>query len=65
MSMRPTLSQFLILGPTCNTPLFERLQKEGRLLDVPYPHYDGFHLMFQHPNISKEEMERLILEVYD
>ena len=65
MSMRPTLSQFLILGPTCNTPLFERLQKEGRLLEVPYPHYDGFHLMFQHPNISKEEMERLILEVYD
>ena len=65
MSMRPTLSQFLILGPTCNTPLFERLQKDGRLLDVPYPHYDGFHLMFQHPNISKEEMEQLILEVYD
>jgi anti-anti-sigma regulatory factor len=65
MSMKPTLSQFLIMGPTCNTPLFERLQKEGRLLDVPYPHYDGFHLMFSHPNISKEKMEQLILEVYD
>ncbi len=64
MSMRPTLSQFLILGPTCNTPLFERLQNEGRLLDVPYRHYDGFHLMFRHPNISKEKMEELILEVY-
>ena len=65
MSMKPTLSQFLIMGPTCNTPLFERLQKEGRLLDVPYPHYDGFHLMFSHPNISKEKMEQLILEVYE
>jgi len=64
MSMRPTLSQFLILGPTCNTPLFERLQNEGRLLDVPYRHYDGFHLLFQHPNISKEKMEELILAVY-
>ena len=65
MSMKPTLSQFLILGPTCNTPLFERLQSEGRLLDVPYPHYDGFHLLFRHPHISKEEMEQLILDVYD
>jgi len=65
MSMEPTLSQFLILGPTCNTPLFERLQKEGRLLDVPYPHYDGFHLLFRHPHISKEEMEQLILDVYE
>jgi haloalkane dehalogenase len=65
MSMKPTLSQFLILGPTCNTPLFERLQNEGRLLDVPYPHYDGFHLMFRHPHISKEQMEQLILDVYD
>ena len=65
ISMKPTLSQFLILGPTCNTPLFERLQKENRLLDVPYPHYDGFHLMFSHPNISKVKMEQLILEVYD
>ena len=65
MSMKPTLNQFLILGPTCNTPLFERLQKENRLLNVPYPHYDGFHLMFSHPNISKEKMEQLILEVYD
>ena len=65
MSMKPTLSQFLILGPTCNTPLFERLQSEGRLLDVPYRHYDGFHLMFRHPHISKEKMEQLILDVYD
>jgi haloalkane dehalogenase len=64
MSMRPTLSQFLILGPTCNTPLFERLQKEDRLLDVPYRHYDGFHLMFQHPHITKEKMEELIQAVY-
>jgi radical SAM superfamily enzyme YgiQ (UPF0313 family)/anti-anti-sigma regulatory factor len=64
VSMKPTLSQFLILGPTCNTPLFERLQSEGRLLDVPYRHYDGFHLMFRHPHISKDKMEELILEVY-
>ena len=65
MSMKPTLSQFLIMGPTCNTPLFERLQKEGRLLDVPYPHYDGFHLLFRHPHITKEQMEQLIIKVYE
>jgi anti-anti-sigma regulatory factor len=65
MSLNPSLSQFLILSPACQTPLFDRLKKEGRLLDVPHTHWDGFHLVFDHPYISKEEMEQLILEVYD
>ncbi len=65
MSLEPTLSQFLILSLACNTPLFERLKKEGRLLDVPYPHYDGFHLVFRHPHIGKEKMEQLLIDIYD
>jgi len=65
ISLRPSLSQFLILSAACSTPLFERLKKEGRLLDVPHTHWDGFHLVFDHPQISKQEIERLILEVYD
>jgi haloalkane dehalogenase len=65
MGLNPTLSQFLILSAACNTPLFERLKREDRLLDVPYKHYDGFHLIFEHPHISKQKMEQLILEVYD
>jgi haloalkane dehalogenase len=65
ISLNPSLSQFLILTPACSTPLFDRLGREGRLLDMPYKHWDGFHLVFDHPHISKQRMEDLILEVYD
>jgi anti-anti-sigma regulatory factor len=39
--------------------------QEGRLLDIPHKHWDGFHLAFDHPHIGKEKMEQLILEFYD
>ncbi len=65
VSLKPSLTQFLILTPACSTPLFERLGNEGRLLDVPHTQWDGFHLVFDHPSISKPEMEQLILDAYD
>lgn len=65
VSLNPSLTQFLILTPACSTPLFERLMQEGRLLDIPHKHWDGFHLAFEHPHICKEKMEELILEFYD
>ena len=65
ISLNPSLTQFLILTPACSTPLFDRLRREGRLLDVPHKHWDGFHLVFDHPHIKKHTMEQLILEFYD
>ena len=65
VSLKPSLSQFLIMTPACSTPFFERLQAKDRLLDVPHREWDGFHLTFKHPNISKPVMEQLILDVYD
>ena len=65
VSLKPSLSQVLIMTPACSTPLFDRLKREGRMLDVPYRHWDGFHLTFTHPHIGKPEMEQLILDVYD
>ena len=65
ISLNPSLTQFLILTPACTTPLYQRLGKEGRLLDVPNTHWDGFHLVFDHPHISKPKMEQLVLNFYD
>ena len=59
MSIRPTMSQFLIYGPAFGTPLNERMREEGRLLpsvDDPAKH-DGFNLVFRHPNIGVDEMQ--------
>jgi hypothetical protein len=45
--------------------LFDRLRLEGRLLDIPHKHWDGFHLAFDHPHIEKSLMEQLILKFYE
>lgn len=66
ISLRPSLSQFLIMTPACSTPFFERLRDQGRLIaDVPHREWDGFHLTFTHPNISKPDMEQALLDMYD
>jgi haloalkane dehalogenase len=65
VSLNPSLSQILILTPACGTPLFDRFNEAGRLLETPKKQWDGFHLVFDHPSISKPAMEKLILEFYD
>lgn len=66
MALNPTLTQFLIYGPTPGTPLGERTEKEGRWL----PRYandererwrrsDGFAALTTHPHMSPDEMESM------
>lgn len=64
VSLNPSLSQIVILTPTCSTPLFDRYKDKGRLLDIAPKNWDGFHLTFKHPHISKEKMESLLLDFY-
>ncbi|NLW30152.1 MAG: hypothetical protein GXY77_01700 [Fibrobacter sp.] len=65
VSLKPSLSQTLILTPACSTPLFDRLNKENKMLDIPNKYWDGFHLAFKHPHISKSKIESLVLEFYE
>ena len=67
MSLRPTMSQFLIYGPAYETPLFDRMNKEGRLLESlrsDHSKHDGFALTFKHPHIGVDEMEALQRQLY-
>jgi radical SAM superfamily enzyme YgiQ (UPF0313 family) len=60
ISLRPTLSQFLIYSPCPTTPLWKRLEGEGRLIkDYPLEDRDGFHLLFRHENFSAVEIEQI------
>jgi len=65
LSLKPTLSQYMLLSPCPRTPLHEKLQAEGRLLSVPYQYYDGFHLLFRHPHYSPEELEKLLQRLFE
>ena len=65
ISLRPTLSQFLISTPSRGTPLYAQLEKEGRLFnDAPNKNADGFNLIFDHPNFTPERLSKLQMLFY-
>ena len=60
LSLEPTLSQFLVYTPIPGTPLYECLDKEGRILkDVPWYKIDGFMPNFKHKHIDTEKIREL------
>lgn len=62
MTLRPSMTQYLIYGPTYGTPSYRRLKKEGRLIPevlADTSKLDGFSLGFKHPHIGREEMEAI------
>ena len=58
-SLKPAFSQLMIYSPCPKTPLYDKMQSEGILLNVPYKYVDGFHALFQHPNFSKDRLEEI------
>ncbi len=48
---------FHILTPYPNTPLFRRLEAEGRILHQDWSRYDTAHCVFQPRGMSPEELE--------
>jgi hypothetical protein len=60
LSLEPSLSQFLMYTPIPGTPLYECLNKEGRILkDLPLHKIDGFTLGFKHKYIDGDNMKKL------
>lgn len=51
------LPRFAMLTPFPGTPLYERLDAEGRILTRDWELYDGQHPVFQPKNISVEELQ--------
>ncbi len=64
-SLRPTMTQFTINTPFCGTSLEDNIKSQGGLLNNSWREYDSYHLLFKHPQISKEEIEKVVLDAYD
>jgi len=65
IAQKPTLSQFLIYGPTPGTPFYDRIMKEKRLREDMvedreyYFHQStGFDAMVTHPTLSPQELRQ-------
>jgi radical SAM superfamily enzyme YgiQ (UPF0313 family) len=51
-----------IMTPFPGTEVFHKAEREGLLADRNWEHYTGANLVWKHPTLEKEEMERLYLE---
>jgi radical SAM superfamily enzyme YgiQ (UPF0313 family) len=49
--------QLTVLTPFPGTPLFHRLQREGRIHDRNWEHYDLGHVTFRPKNMTVPELE--------
>lgn len=57
-------AQFFALVPPPGTRLYERLDREGRIFDRDWSHYDGHFVVFRPRNMSPWELQGLILWAY-
>jgi len=46
------------LTPFPGTPLFEKMDKEGRIIDKDWSHYDFFHVVYEPKNMSRETLHK-------
>ena len=59
-SLKLDLTQICVLTPLPRTKLWEEVAGRYGISDLDYHHFDGKHLVWNHPNLSPEEMEDLL-----
>ena len=58
------LARFAILTPVPNSPLFNRLETEGRLLTKDWSKYNQHLAVFQPKNMTPERLEEIYRKVW-
>jgi radical SAM superfamily enzyme YgiQ (UPF0313 family) len=48
-----------IMTPFPGTEVFETARREGKIFDYDWEHYTGANLVWQHPTLSKEQLEEM------
>jgi radical SAM superfamily enzyme YgiQ (UPF0313 family) len=61
---RIDLPRFAVVTPFPGTPLFRRLEGEGRILTRNWELYDGQHVVFQPARMTVEELQRGIEQAW-
>ncbi|MGY4706310.1 B12-binding domain-containing radical SAM protein [Candidatus Bipolaricaulota sp. J31] len=57
-------AQFFVLVPPPGTRLYQRLDREGRIFDKDWAHYNGHYVVFRPKNMSPWELQALVLWAY-
>jgi radical SAM superfamily enzyme YgiQ (UPF0313 family) len=59
-ALKLDITQICVLTPLPQTPLWDEIEERYGIFDRDYHHYDGKHLVWNHPKIKPEEMERVL-----
>jgi len=62
--LKVDIPRYAINTPYPGTPVFQTLEKEGRLLHKHWKHYDTQHVVFQPKHMSPEELDTGFREAY-
>jgi len=62
--VRLAAANFYILVPVPSTELFYKMEREGRILDRNWSHYDGNHVVFQPKLMTPDELLEGYLKAY-
>ena len=57
------IPRFAILTPYPNTPTYDRLNAEGRIISTDWNDYDSIHTTFSPKNLTPRELEELLISV--
>lgn len=57
--------QFMILTPFPGTPLYDRMQAEGRLLHRRWSYYDGMHAVFRPATTTAQEVQAQMVRAFE
>ena len=61
---RIATAQILTLIPLPGTAIYEEMREQGRLLDAPWTHYDGHHVVFRPRNFTPAALLQVQLDAH-
>jgi hypothetical protein len=67
VSCRPIATQIFMITPCAGTPLWDRLNRDNRLIEAlkrDYRLHDGFTQLFDHPHMRPADIESLQKDLY-
>ena len=59
-ALKLDITQICVLTPLPQTPLYNEIVEKYGIWDHDYHHYDGKHLVWNHPHIKPEEIEGIL-----
>ena len=58
------IARFSVATPYPGTPFFAQLEQEGRILTTDYEKYTQFNLLFKHPVLTNQQLQKILICFY-